>query len=169
VPNRKDPSVLNERELKFVANYEGDIRTAAKAAGYKPNSKYVYTLMQKPAIREAIKAKLAKVSEESGKKLARQIAKADVTARLLKLADIDPEFTNNNITGQVNALRALAEIEGYVIRKTEDVTKLAQGRSMAEMEYFAVHGYWPEQDNVQSSKPGIPGAETPDARVDKPN
>ena len=38
----------------------------------------------------------------------------DVVDRLLELADLRPEHTNGNITAQVDALRAIAEIEGHL-------------------------------------------------------
>jgi len=38
----------------------------------------------------------------------------DVVNRLLELADLSPEQTEGNLTAQVNALRAIAEIEGFL-------------------------------------------------------
>jgi hypothetical protein len=38
----------------------------------------------------------------------------DVVNRLLELADLSPEQTGGNIMAQVNALTAIAEIEGYI-------------------------------------------------------
>ena|SRR5271165_4980797 len=38
----------------------------------------------------------------------------DAVNRLLELADLSPEQTEGNLTAQVNALRAIAEIEGFL-------------------------------------------------------
>lgn len=43
-----------------------------------------------------------------------QLTLRGVVDRLLELADLPPERTNGNITAQVNALGAIAEIEGYL-------------------------------------------------------
>ena len=75
--------------------------------------------------------------------------------------------TKNNITGQVNALKAIAEIEGYVVNRYEDLTKEFAGRTDVEKEFFASHGYWPNE--VEPSQPGSPGSESASEVQDKPN
>ena len=50
----------------------------------------------------------------SGAKIGLLLTTADVVDRLLELADLPPESTNGNLTAQVNALRAIAEIKGYL-------------------------------------------------------
>jgi phage terminase small subunit len=157
--------------LKFIGAYNGpgSGTEAARIAGYSQPQLAAARLVKHPGVVAALKKKQDEVIKASGRKLGRAITKVDVVTKLAALADIDPAETNNNITGQVNALKAIAEIEGYIVKKTQDVTELAKGRSVEEMEHFAIHGYWPDEENAQSSKPGKLGAKTPDAGIDKPN
>lgn len=130
----------------FVLHYNGrdDGARAATAAGYKNGKQRASELLKNPQVRAAIDKKLAKAADVVAVKLGNQIARADVTSRLLKLADLDPEETNGNITGQVNALKVIAEIERFIVRQTEDLTKQLTGKTEAEKEFFAKEGYWPE-------------------------
>jgi hypothetical protein len=50
----------------------------------------------------------------SGAKISLRPTTVDVVDRLLELADLPPEHTGGNIMAQVNALRAIAEIKGYL-------------------------------------------------------
>lgn len=59
------------------------------------------------------------------------ITKADVMHRLLKLAKLAPERTRGNIIGQVQALKAIAEIEGYGVNRC-DPTKEFANRTVAQ-------------------------------------
>ena len=56
----------------------------------------------------------ATIIETSGGKIGEQLFRADVVDRLLALAALSPEQTRGNMTAQVKALRAIAEIEGYL-------------------------------------------------------
>ena len=56
----------------------------------------------------------ATIIEASGGKIGPRLFTADVVDRLLALADLSPEHTRGDITAQVNALRTIAEIEGYL-------------------------------------------------------
>ncbi len=67
----------------------------------------------KTKFRQAIKEKQKAIIEASGAKIGRRLAKVDVVARLLELAKLPPERTRHSLTGQLNALKAIAEIEGY--------------------------------------------------------
>lgn len=168
-----DKPILSEREMKFVQHFHGNATEAARIAGYKNPELAGNRLRYRPRVKAAIERIHNKALEQAGKelghKLAKTISKLDVVDKLMALAEIDPLLTNNNITGQVSALKAIAEIEGYIIKKSQDVTELAKGRSVEEMEFFAQKGYWPDQENAQSTESSISGAKTPDAGSGKPH
>src|SRR5271166_6399982 len=106
-------NILSERQLSFVAAHLGNDTEAARAAGYKNPQRSAPKLIAIPAVRQAIKEKQKAIIEASGAKIGRRLAKVDVVARLIELADLPPERTRHTLTGQLNALKAIAEIEGY--------------------------------------------------------
>jgi len=106
-------NILSQRQLAFVAAHVGNNTEAARAAGYKNPERSAPRLMAIPAVRRAIKDKQKAIIEASGAKLGRRLTKVDVVARLLELANLPPERTRRSLAGQVNALKAIAEIEGY--------------------------------------------------------
>ena len=116
-------NILSQRQLAFVAAHVGNDTEAARAAGYKNPDRSAPKLMAMPAVRKAIEEKQKAIIEASGAKIGRRLTKVDVVDRLVELADLPPERTKNNITGQVNALKVIAEIEGYFVYRYEDLTK----------------------------------------------
>ena len=152
-------NILSQRQLAFVAAHVGNDTEAARAAGYKNPDRSARKLMAIPAVRKAIEAKQKAMVQASGAKIGRRLTKVDVVDRLVELADLPPERTKNNITGQVNALKVIAEIEGYFVNRYEDLTKEFAGRTDAEKEFFASHGYWPNE--VEPRQPGSAGSESP--------
>ena len=129
--------------MAFVAAHDGNDTEAARAAGYKNPARSAAKLMAIPAVRKAIEEKQKATIKASGAKIGRRLTKVDVVDRLVELADLPPDRTKGNITGQVNALKAIAEIEGFIGRQTMDITKEAEGKTEAEMQFFCAHGYWP--------------------------
>lgn len=156
-------------QLLFVANWEGSPIDAARKAGFKHAKEASCRVMKIPAVRKAIEEKQRKAISVAGARLGKQLAKSDVLERLIKLADIEPFMTNNNITGQVNALKTVAEIEGFIIRKTEDINKTLAGKTEAEKEFFVANGYWPDRPNVDTNESGPLGSESPSTAGHKPN
>jgi hypothetical protein len=156
--------ILSQRQLSFVAAHDGNDTEAAKAAGYKNPGRSAAKLMAIPAVRKAIEEKQKAIIEASGAKIGQRLSKVAVVDRLVELADLPPERTKGNITGQVNALKAIAEIEQFLVRQTRDVTKEADGKTEAEMEFFCVHGYWPEREQS-----GSRGSESSSKDPSKPN
>src|SRR3974390_2236734 len=94
--------ILTRRQLAFVAAHGGNDTEAARAAGYKNPGRSAAKLMAIPAVRQAIREKQKAIVEASGAKLGQQLTKLDVVDRLVQLADLPPESTKNNISGQVN-------------------------------------------------------------------
>lgn len=160
---------LTRMERLFVQNWKGNQTDAARSAGYKNPEYSGWKVYNRPIVKKAIQEKESAMVRESAKLLVREIRKADITGRLIKLADTSIDETGGSIAGQVNALKVLAEMEGWIIRKTEDVTKLARGRSTAELEHFAVNGYWPEDNNVQSDQSSAAEPSRRGAEDDRPN
>jgi hypothetical protein len=139
--NREE--LLTPMQLKFVGAWAGDNTAAARKAGYRQPKQAAAKLMKVPAIREAIAEKQAAAVSAAGKKLGRTITKIDVVERLLRLADIPISKTRGNMSGQVSALKSIAEIQGYVLSKNLNYFAMFDGKSEEELEYFALHGYWP--------------------------
>src|SRR5271167_687360 len=93
--------ILSERQLSFVAAHRGNDTEAARAAGYKNPDRSAPRLMAIPAVRKAIEEKQKAIIEASGVKIGRRLTKLDVVDRLVELAELPPERTKSNITGQV--------------------------------------------------------------------
>lgn len=155
---KRHAGLLNQRQLAFVVAHGGNDTEAARAAGYKNPQRSAPKLMAMPAIRRAIAEKQRAIIAAAGAKIGRRLSRVDVVERLIELADLPPERTRYNIGGQVSALKAIAELEGYVNRGLVDLTKDFADRTVEEKEFFATHGYYPNQ--VELSKPRTPGSES---------
>jgi len=141
--DKRNEGILTPRQLRYVFCHEGDNTAAARAAGYQHPKQAAAKLMRITAVRNAIRDKQAKAVAESGKQLGRKITKTDVLDRLLKLADVPISKTRGNMSGQVSALKSIAEIEGYLLSKSLNLDKMLHGKSETELEYFVTHGYFP--------------------------
>jgi len=155
---KRHAGLLNQRQLAFVVAHVGNDTEAARAAGYKNPERSAPKLMAIPAIRNAIAEKQRAIIAAAGAKVGRRLSRVDVVERLIELADLPPERTRYNISGQVSALKAIAEIEGYVNREQVDLAKELADRTIEEKEFFITHGYFPNE--VGSSQPGAPGPES---------
>ena len=151
--------ILNQRQLTFVVAHVGSDTDAARAAGYKNPEKSAPKLMAMPAIRKAIQEKQKAIIAASGARIGQRLTRVDVLKRLIELANLPPDRTRYNISGQVNALKTIADIEGYVVRRYEDLTKEFADKTPEEKEFFITHGYWPNE--MVPEQPGTPGSEGP--------
>ena len=149
--------ILNKRQLTFVLAHAGNDTDAARAAGYKNPERSAPKLMANPAIRTAIAEKQRAIIAASGARIGRRLSRLDVLERLLQLADLPPDCTRYNINGQVNALKIIADIEGYVVRRYEDLTKELVNLTPEEKEFFITHGYC--ENEVESRQPSSCGPE----------
>ena len=164
---KRHAGLLNQRQLAFVVAHVGNDTEAARVAGYKNPERSAPKLMAMPAIRKAIAEKQRAIIVASGARIGRRLSRIDVINRLLELAELPPHSTRFSINGQVNALKAIAEIEGYMLRGQVDLTKEFADRTVEEVKFFAAHGYY--EDEVEPSKPCSPGAQDPGANGDQPN
>jgi phage terminase small subunit len=139
---KRHVGILNQRQFAFVLAHVGNDTEAARAAGYKNPERSAPKLMANPAIRKAIEQKQKATIAASGAQIAHQFTNINVVDRLSELAYLPPERTKNTITGQVSALKAIAEIQGHVVHRYEDLTKELADRTPEEKEFFAIHGYW---------------------------
>lgn len=102
-------------------------------------------------------AKLQKIAEEEAAKAsAREVGKRRGIERgeiLDLLADIARKGENEG--ARVRALMGLAELKHMRINRMADVGKEFEGRTEEELDFFAIHGYWPEEK--QPLEPGKPG------------
>src|SRR5437016_2328144 len=147
-PAPEENFFLTEKKLRFVAAWTGNLVAAARAAGYKDPKSSAYKLMKDPDIAKALQAKQESMLQESGEHLARTLplSRADVIDRLWQLAQLGPERTNHNITGQVKAAQALEQIFTLNIDSNEPLKRQLEGKSEAEMEFFVVHGFLPYRE-----------------------
>ena len=139
---------LSEKKLRFVAAWTGNLIAAARAAGYKHPKDAAYKLMKDPKVVKALQTKQESMLQESGEHLARTLplSRADVIDRLWQLAQLDPERTNSNITGQVKAAQALEQIFALNLDRNQPLKRHLEGKSEAELEFYVVHGFLPYQD-----------------------
>ena len=154
---KRHAGILNQRQLAFVLAHAGNDTEAACAAGYKNPERSAPKLMANPAIRKAIAEKQRAIIAASGARIGQRLTRVDVLKRLIELANLPPDRTRYNISGQVNALKTIADIEGYVVRRYEDLTKELADKTPEEKEFFITHGYWPNE--VVSEQPSTPGSE----------
>lgn len=155
----RNPALLTPKELAFVAAWQGDQTAAARQAGYKNPKQAGHKLMTTARVKKAVEAKQKAVVQESGTQLGKTLSKTDVLSRALTLADMNAIFTKGNIMGQVNALRLIADIQGLIIKKNLELPSEFYNRTETEQEFFAQHGYWP--DNLDAGQSGPAGAQTP--------
>lgn len=137
--------ILSRRALRFVAAHCGNATEAAAIAGYKNPNKSARKLMAMASVRAAIEEKQQAAIGAMGRKLGAALSRTDLIQRLLRLADLPPEKTKDSIGGQVNALRVIADIQGWIGSKQEDLTKQLEGKTDEEKEFFCIHGYWPDE------------------------
>lgn len=141
-------SFLTEMQLRFVSAWTGNLIAAARTAGYSDPKGAAYKLMKDPNVVEALQKKQESMLQESGEHLARTLplSRADVIDRLWQLAQLSPERTNCNITGQVKAAQALEEIFALNIDQKEQLPRQLEGKSEAEMEFYVIHGFLPHSE-----------------------
>ena len=92
----------------------------------------------------------------------------EVVARLWELAGLSASETKDNIGGQVRAISALADVLGMKLTRSAGLAREFEGRSSEEQEFFAVHGYWPEQ-SVEPDQPGTVVVKADCAKTGQPN
>lgn len=145
---------LNQRQLAFVSAWTGNLIGAARAAGYADPKAAAYKLMKDPHVVEALRVKQEAMLQESGEQLARALplSRVDVIDRLWQLAQMSPGDTSNSISGQVRATQALASMFALDMGRLEVLRRELQERSEPEIEFFVVHGYFP-QPQQQPAKP----------------
>jgi hypothetical protein len=124
-------------------------------------------LMAMPAIRKAIMEKQRAAIAASGTRIGQRLSRLDVLKRLIELANLPPDCTRYNISGQVSALKVIAELEGYVIRRHEDLIRELADRTPEEKEFFATHGYF--ENEVEPQPPSPSGLESLGKDADQQN
>ena len=108
---------LTTRQKLFVqhvtASDAPSAAEAARRAGYQGSNRVLAIsasrLLSSDSIQEAVRA------EESRTQLASDISKADIIARLVRIADNDESNTN----ARVNALALIAKMQGMIVARQE--------------------------------------------------
>ena len=163
-PAPEEELFLTEKQLRFVAAWAGNLIAAARAAGCKRPKDAAYKLMKDANVVAALQAKQKSMLQESGEHLARTLplSRADVIDRLWQLAQLSPEQTKSNITGQVKAAQALEQIFTLNIDRVEVLRRELQGKSEDEIEFYVVHGFLPHPEHQEPQEPGqLQSAEVP--------
>lgn len=152
-PEPEERFFLSQKKLNFVAAWSGNLIAAARAAGYKDPKGAAYKLMKDPEVVKALQKKQEAMLQESGEQFARTIplSRADVIERLWQLAQLQPQTTNGNITGQVKAAQALEEIFALNIDRNPGLKRQMEGKSDAELEFYVVHGFLPYKEEEPGS------------------
>lgn len=137
---------LTQRQLAFVSAWTGNLIGAARAAGYADPKAAAYKLMKDPHVVEALRVKQEAMLQESGEQLARSLplSRVDVIDRLWQLAQMSPSDTSNSISGQVRATQALAGMFALDMGRLDVLRRELQERSEPEIEFFVIHGYFPQ-------------------------
>jgi hypothetical protein len=116
---------------------------------------------------EAKRKAVAPSSKEPGRGKT-GVTHEEVVARLWELACLPATETKDNIGGQVRAISALADVLGMKLTRTAGLAREFEGRSSEEQEFFAVHGYWPEQ-SVEPAQSGAVVAKAAGSKTSQPN
>jgi hypothetical protein len=144
------------------------VREASRNRGWE--STYGYKVLKRPRVEQYIKKLTEEIKRKEIKKNSDEIAKqrkvdrSHVLERLGQLMDMPPEETNGTITGQVKAGESLAKILGMMVERTADMTKMFENKSEEELDYYAIHGVFPnEHGNASHSGDGGDAGPSPDA------
>ncbi len=140
-----DERFLSERKLRFVAAWAGNLVAAARVAGYKDPKSAAYKLGKDRLVVKALAKKQESMLREAAEQFVRAIplSRSDVIDRLWQLAQLSPSHTNGTITGQVKAAQALEQIFSLNIDGNELLKRRLEGKSEADLEFYAVHGFLP--------------------------
>src|SRR5215469_2860872 len=159
---------LTDMQLRFVTAWTGNLVAAARAAGYSNPKGAAYKLMRDPYIVEALQKKQESLLQESGEQLARTLplSRADVIDRLWQLAQLNPERTNGNVTGQVKAAQALEQVFAINLDRNDVLKKQLQGKSEAELEFYVVHGFLPLRDEKPLLEASAEPAQLPESTAE---
>ena len=125
------------------------------------------TIKKTEVIGEA-KQKTVVPSSKAQGRMKTGITHEEVIARLWELASLPASETKDNIGGQVRAISTLAEVLGMKLTRSAGLAREFEGRSSEEQEFFAVHGYWPEQP-VEPAQSGAVAVKTDCAKTGQPN
>jgi len=156
---------LTERQLRFVSAWTGNLIAAARTAGYSNPRVAAHRLMKDPLVAEALQTKQESLLQESGEQLARTLplSRADVIDRLWQLAQLSPERTNGNVSGQVKAAQALEQIFAINLDRNDVLKRQLQGKSEAELEFYIIHGFLPHRDEKPLLEASAEPAQLPES------
>ena len=145
---RKRPDVsdiLSAKKLKFLAAWQGNALSAARAAGYRSPKTAACTLMNDETIQTEIRRKQRIMTDESAKRLAGQLNfdRAHVLNRLWEIAQIPPVKTNKNLGAQVKAAQALATVFDNELKCIAELLPQLQTRTPDEIQFWIRHGHFP--------------------------
>jgi hypothetical protein len=151
---RKSSGFLNLMQMKVLFSWNGDLVSAARAAGYKNPRAAALKLMRNPVFTYNLQRKQESMAEESGKILGQQltVSRAEVINRLWELARMSPTETHGTIYGQIKAAETLAYVFDIKINRPADLDREVRERTSAEVDFFVKNGYFPDRA-VESGDP----------------
>jgi flagellar biosynthesis/type III secretory pathway protein FliH len=163
--------LLTPMQSKFVECFKGNATEAARQAGFEHPNSAAGKLLKDPDIRAALEVKQQILREEEAKAEGKEAGKRQGIERgeiIDLLAGI--ARTGENEGARVRALMGLAELKHMRISRLADVSREYDNRTEEELEFFALNGYWPEeQQSVDAGKPGPSGLAGRSKKTRKPD
>lgn len=150
---RKKERRLSAQQAQFVEAYlqSRDTAAAAEKAGYSaPYKLSGAKVFRNRTVAIEIERRLERIQKQTDAQYAqgqlKTVTRGDVMQRLWDLASMGPLGESQNISAQVRACDALADILGMKVALTADVTEQFAGKSDEQKVFFAMHGFWPGEE-----------------------
>jgi hypothetical protein len=174
-------NILSKLQLAYISCWEGDNTEAARTAGYANPKQAGAKLMQTPAVRKAIEEKQQQVIKTAGKQLGKKLAKSDIADSILEAIDMvkgaskkiatkktvrtdDVNSLTRACDSLVKANMALAELQGFIFKKSINYDRLLDDLTDEELE-LVYRGNLPNMGGGQSAPNG---SKSPGCAPDKP-
>lgn len=153
---------LTEMQEKFAQEWvAGGCKTGsgapcARQAGYKFPKEAAHDLLNSPAV-------LTRIEELNQQRNGHFSVKMAAAETALSYQGITQEWVMKQTADiassddaidkdKLKALEMLGEWLGMKVNRTADLTDDFKGKSPKELEYFAEHGYWPDETNPDKSR-----------------
>ena len=93
-----------------------------------------------------------------------------VTRREIEEGLLSEARQADTASARVRAWMGLAQIKGMTIQRTLDLEREFEGKTEEELDYFSIHGYFPDEQHLDAGKPGasgVAGESAPSQPADK--
>jgi len=148
-PGRPKDTAWNDQFEKFCEGREQGMSqtAAARHAGYRYPAKAGARLMKKPMIKKRL-AQYEKMRKKATQNaLNKQALAAVLTRRELELCFTDILKNGKSESARVSAGMAIARINDWIVRNSDNITDRLKEKSTDELEFIAIHGRDPANAN----------------------